>query len=350
MASKLRVLVVGVGSIGERHLRCFGRTKRAELSICEINDALRDQIRDRYAVANSFRALPDALEHPVDAAVICTPAHLHMAMAQELGAAGCHLLVEKPLATNLDQVELLSDLIRDRGLVVAVAYVNRVHPVLIEMHAAIREGRIGRILQVVATSGQHFPYYRPAYRETYYTSRDTGGGAIQDALTHLLNLGEWFGGPITDVAADAAHLQLPGVDVEDTVHVMARHGDILASYSLNQHQTANETTVTVVGSSGTAQYLAHQNRWQLTTAPEEAWQQFHGPLLERDDLFERQAEMFLDAVEFGRPVACDLSDGAQTLRANLAVLAAADGRCWQTLANFGRAHSDTLPNGGPVPQ
>src|SRR5215217_6265260 len=98
------------------------------------------------------------------------------------------------------------------------------------------------------------PFYRPAYRNTYYARRSSGGGAVQDALTHVLNAGQWLVGNIDRVVADAAHLAIEGVDVEDTVHVIARHGDLLASYSLNQHQAPNETMITVVCEGGTARF------------------------------------------------------------------------------------------------
>ena len=73
------------------------------------------------------------------------------------------------------------------------------------------------------------PTYRPAYREIYYKDRTTGGGAIQDALTHVLNASEWLVGPIRRIAVDAAHQVLEGTTVEDTVHVMARHGGVLGA-------------------------------------------------------------------------------------------------------------------------
>ena len=81
---KTTVLIVGVGSIGERHLRCFGHTDRAELSICEINDSLRQQIAERYSVSRAVRNLNEVLDEPPDVAVICTAAHLHVPMAIRL--------------------------------------------------------------------------------------------------------------------------------------------------------------------------------------------------------------------------------------------------------------------------
>ncbi len=74
--------------------------------------------------------------------------------------------------------------VANRGLIAGVAYPYRAHPTLAAMRDAIASGRFGKPLEVVVVAGQHFPTYRPAYRDIYYRDRATGGGAIQDALTH----------------------------------------------------------------------------------------------------------------------------------------------------------------------
>lgn len=324
----MRVLIVGVGSIGERHLRCFGRTSRVDVSICEPNPTLRDRVAEQYKVTEAFPSLELALENSFDAAVVCTPAHTHLTLATQLLASGAHVLVEKPLSTTLDDIAQFRASLAGQTRTVGVAYVSRLHPLLAAMRQAIREGRFGRPVQLVAVSGQHFPYYRPAYREIYYRDRSTGGGAIQDALTHLVNSGEWLVGPMTEVTADADHQVLEGVTVEDTVHVIARHGQVQASYSLNQHQAPNETTLTVICERGTVRFEPQENRWRWSTTPEEGWHDEVGEPLERDDLFVWHAEMFLNAIEHGTPVACTLDEGEQTLKACLAILRAAETRTW----------------------
>lgn len=190
-----RVLIVGVGSIGQRHVRCFQNTGRAEVSICELNASLREEVGRRYGIERSYSDLSAALAEPHDAALVAAPAHLHIPLSQQIADAGVHLLIEKPLAITLDGIELLQQTIAQRELVAAVAYVHRAHPVLAEMKQAIESGRFGRPLELVAVAGQHFPAYRPAYRDIYYKDHATGGGAIQDAMTHILNAGEWIAGP-----------------------------------------------------------------------------------------------------------------------------------------------------------
>lgn len=325
-----RVLVVGAGSIGERHIRCFTRTRRVQVSVCETNANLCQNIAERYRTAGAFASLQDGLAAGTDAVVICTPAQLHIPMAREAVRAGAHVLIEKPLSTNGDGISELIAEVNARSVVAGVAYVYRVHPALIAMRHAIQDGRIGEPVEVIAKCGQHFPLYRPAYRSIYYNDRATGGGAVQDALTHIVNAAEWLVGPVTRLAADVGHQVLDGVTVEDTAHVLTRHGSVMGCFSLNQHQAPNETTLTVVGTRGTARFEAHESRWRWMNAPGSTWIDEPVMGLARDALFALQAEAFLDAVAGYEPVPCSLGDARQTLAVNLAILQAADTGTWVT--------------------
>ncbi len=330
------VLVVGVGSIGERHVRCFLATGRARVSICEINPTLRTEVAKRYRIEHDFADLDEALRHSYDghsydghsydAAIIAVPAHRHIPIARQAAEAGLDLLIVKPLSVTLDGIDRLQQAIADQGRVAAVAYVYRAHPALASMREAIASGRWGSPVELVAVAGQHFPTYRPAYREIYYRDRATGGGAIQDALTHLLNAGEWLVGPIERVVADAAHQVLPGVEVEDTVHLLARQGAVLSSYALNQHQGPNENSITVICLHGTVRFEYHRHRWRWLTDGD--WQEQPQVELERDTLFIRQAESFLDAIGQRAKPLCSLEEGVQTLRVNLAALESVEQKRW----------------------
>lgn len=348
-ANMKHVLIIGAGSIGHRHLRCFLASGRVRAALCDVNRTLADQIAAQYGVERVYSSLDEALVSRFDAAVIAAPAHLHVAMATRLAEAGVHLLIEKPLSTTLDGIDELCRTVRHRGVVAAVAYVYHAHPVLQAMKQALDTGRFGRPVQVVATCGQHFPTYRPAYRDIYYRDRATGGGAIQDALTHVVNASEWLVGPVDRVLADAAHQVLAGVEVEDTVHLLTRHCDpsrkwdrhqtscsapvpvsVLGCYSLNQHQAPNEVTITVICDRGTVRFEAHQQRWRWMVRPDEPWQDEPGGEIPRDSLFVTQAQAFLAALD-GAPPLCTLEEGIQTLRVNLAALESLRQRAWQEL-------------------
>src|SRR5687767_7016223 len=101
-----RILVIGAGSIGERHVRCFSATGRADVTVVEPNEGLRMTISARYGVS-ALADLDTALGDQHHAAVVATPAPLHVPIASRLAAAGLHLLIEKPLSLTTDGVDEL---------------------------------------------------------------------------------------------------------------------------------------------------------------------------------------------------------------------------------------------------
>src|SRR5688500_9098335 len=126
----LSILIIGCGSIGERHLRCFQATGRAQVTACDTDPRLLQTMAERYQVPTVNDWQHALASSRFDAAVICTPAHLHVQLATRILESGVHVLIEKPLSQSLTGVaELITA--RDRsGRQAAVAYVLHVYPLL----------------------------------------------------------------------------------------------------------------------------------------------------------------------------------------------------------------------------
>ena len=320
---KHRILVVGTGSIGERHVRCFLATGRVEVAAVEPNEALRNKVAQSYNLKESFSSLEYALALPWDGAVVATPAPFHIPIANQLAAAGINMYIEKPLATTLDGLEQLVSTVQAKKIFASVAYVYRAHPAIAAVKNELQTGRFGKPLQIVSNCGQNFPFYRPAYRQTYYTRHSSGGGAIQDAWTHIIDAAQWLVGPVTRLCSSAQHKLLEGTEVEDTVHVLADHGKVMGCYSLNQHQCANENTITINCEKGSLKVELHESRWGWVDKAGGSWNFVNTPIKERDDWFTRQEQIFLDGLEGKAAPLCSLEEGIQTLKVNLAALKSA---------------------------
>ncbi|MBP9223485.1 MAG: Gfo/Idh/MocA family oxidoreductase, partial [Verrucomicrobiales bacterium] len=321
----MKLLIIGTGSIGERHLRCFQQLGRCQaIAICESHDARRADVATRYGVPSSlaFSDLESALASgPFDAAVIATPAPTHIPMATRLAQLGIHLLIEKPLSLATDGIEDLIEIIHEKSLTVAVGYVHRAHPAVAAMKEALDSGKFGRILQIRTASGQAFATLRPAYREVYFAKPELGGGAINDMITHFYNVGDWLAGPIRKVMTDADHQILEGVTVEDTVHTLVRqgsNGEVMGSYALNLYQHPNEVLITVVAEHGTLQAEYAKKRWSWMMEPSGVWHHEPVEMPEVDVMYRRQNGAFLDAIEGSGDVLCSLEEAFRTLKVNLA--------------------------------
>jgi predicted dehydrogenase len=318
-----QILVIGCGSIGERHLRCFQKTGRAGVVACDTNPALLQKMQSEYR-APTFNDLKEALaSQKFDGAVICTPAQTHIPIARKVIQQGAALLIEKPLSIGFDGIEKLKNKITAAKKFVGIAYVYHFMPAIERAREFLAEGTLGKPLQASVISGQNFPAFRPAYREIYYNKHETGGGAIQDALTHLVNAIEWLIGPTNKVFCEAAHQSLEGVTVEDTVCVTAKNANTVVSYSMNQFQAPNETTIQINCEHGSLKVEVHEQRWAVFRQGAEKWQYHSAPVSHRDDLFLSQANAFLDGIE-GRPNSlCTINEAIQALKFNLAALESA---------------------------
>ncbi|MBE7539492.1 MAG: Gfo/Idh/MocA family oxidoreductase [Opitutaceae bacterium] len=313
-------LVIGCGSIGERHVRTFLATGRTSVLACDPRPEIRARMQETYGVSVAAD-WKEALRNPsLQAVVIATPAPLHVPMAVASLDQGLHVLIEKPLALETAGTASLVAA-RDRaGKFVAIAYIHHCNPTLQAAREFIRSGNFGAVRHATIATGHHFPSARPAYRDIYYRDHTQGGGAIQDALTHMANCVEWVLGPTERVYCDASHQVLEGVEVEDTVNVAARNAGALVSYSLNQFQAPTETRLDFHAENGSVRIEMQAFRWGTMArgASEWTWRQL--PKAERDQGFIAQAAHFLDGCAGKQTPLCSLEEGIQTLRFNLAAL------------------------------
>ena len=101
-----RVLIVGSGGIGRRHLKGYTLTGRAELAIVEPDEGRRREATELFGITEAYSTLGDADLSRFDLAVICAPANFHVALIRQCAAARLPFMVEKPLSVTMDDVDI----------------------------------------------------------------------------------------------------------------------------------------------------------------------------------------------------------------------------------------------------
>ena len=246
------LLVVGCGSIGERHLRNLLALGAGPLVACEVNPERREQMARTYGVP-AVATLEQGLDRRPRAALICTPPTTHIPLALTASEAGCHLFIEKPLAPTLGGVGELCRLCEARSLVTLVACNMRFHPGVRQLKRWLDDGLAGRVLSAHAQFGHYLPSWRPPadYRRVYSASRAAGGGILLDAVHELDYLG-WFLGDMAEVACFEAKVSDLEIDAEDTVDLLLRaRSGALVSVHLDYTQRVKRRRCDIVGSEGT---------------------------------------------------------------------------------------------------
>jgi predicted dehydrogenase len=146
-ASRDRIAVVGYGYWGSKHVRVLSSTPGVDVCIV---DGSADRLREaaaHYPSARLASRLDDVL-HDVDAVVVATPPGTHVGIARAALEAGRHVLVEKPLATSVEDAELLVETAARRGVHLMVGHTFEYNAAVWKLRELVRSGALGRILYV----------------------------------------------------------------------------------------------------------------------------------------------------------------------------------------------------------
>ena len=137
--------IIGLGSIGRRHLR-LAREFRSELKITAIRSDSVKVVPEENIADNVVYTMNEAIESGIQAAVIATPAVLHLGQVRELVQAGIHILVEKPLISKDPSIiKKLQQAAIQNKTVLYTAYNHRFEPHFIKMKKLIDSNQLGKI-------------------------------------------------------------------------------------------------------------------------------------------------------------------------------------------------------------
>ncbi len=202
-ASLPRFAIVGCGLIGRKRLASLAPGQLAVA--CDL-DLARAESLARGAPADGVRvttSVEDAVNDPaVDAVIVAT---LNGSLAEITGhavRAGKHVIVEKPAAISLAEVDAAIAAARETGALVRVGYNHRFHPALLKARELVDAGAVGPLMFIRARYGHGG---RVGYdREWRADAKLSGGGELIDQGVHLIDLAGWFLGEFTNVEGHSA--------------------------------------------------------------------------------------------------------------------------------------------------
>ena len=326
-----RVLIVGLGSIGKRHLRLA----RELLPSADIR-VLRHQVCDSIPEqANGcFSSLEQAIDFAPQVAVIASPATLHLSVAQPLAQMGVHLLVEKPLSATLEGVRQLLEACHEQKSVLLIGYNLRFLPSLQQFKTLLNESAVGRLLSVRCEIGQYLPSWRPDtdYRQGASARRELGGGVLRE-LSHELDYLRWIFGEVDWVKATLCRQSDLEIDVEDTGHLILGFSTASTGHQLigtvNLDFIRHDTTrlCTAIGENGSLRWNGLTGVVELFEVGGKEWREIFCHQHQRDDSYLAEWRHFLDCVNEHKIPMITGEDGLQVLKVIDAACQASESGC-----------------------
>lgn len=331
----MKILMVGLGGVGQRHARNIRTLLKDEASLIAyrvrglshvvtptLQADAESNVEETLGI-RAFGSLEDVLAERPDAAFICNPTAMHVPVATSCVEAGCDVFIEKPLSDSLDGIENLIQVANRNKRIVMVGYQLRFHPCLLKLRAVLESGRLGRLLSVRATVGEYLRNWHPYedYRESYAAKAALGGGVVLTQIHELDYLYSLFGLPRT-VYAIGGHWSHLEIDVEDTASMLMECSIDGRPLPVHLHQDYLQSPVSrrceVIGDRGRAilDFPSLSVTVQQSGADPEVYD-YSG--FERNQLFLGELTHFFACVEQRKPPIVSLQEGLQSLRIALAV-------------------------------
>ena len=332
---KIKILFVGLGSIGQRHLRNLRHIWGDKIEILAYRSIGRDikisedktaQFGVNLERAYKIKVSTDyekALEQNPDAAFITCPTKLHVPMALLAAKHNCHLFIEKPLSDSMEGVDELIRIVEEKNLITLVGYQFRFHPGLKLVHQLIEERKIGQILSVHSEFGEYLPDAHPYedYREGYAARSDLGGGALL-SLSHELDYSYWLFGMPKKLFALGGKLSRLEIDVDDTDSILmecvAGGKSVPVHIHLDFVQRPPSRKCSIIGEEGKISWDYYSNRVNLYTVAKEQWESFQFDDFQRNEMFLAEIKHFVACLEGKEKPVVDINEGLKSLRIALA--------------------------------
>lgn len=253
---KIKFAVVGCGHIGKRHAEMISRHEEAELvALIDVKD--KNQLGIEAYDVPYFTSLEDFLKSgiPVDVINVASPNGFHAQQGMQVLDAGCHLVIEKPMAlTKLDAEKLIFKGLQKQKQVFCVMQ-NRYSPPSVWLKDLLESGKLGKIfmVQINCYWNRDDRYYKA---ESWHGKKDLDGGTLFTQFSHFIDLMYWYFGDITNIQAkfaDFNHEKL--TDFEDSGFVSfdftnGYGGMGSINYSTSVWDKNLESSITVIAENG----------------------------------------------------------------------------------------------------
>lgn len=331
----MKALFVGLGSIGQRHLRNLKqlkpeidiiayRSSRTAPVLSDNNELIiNTSIRKHYNLLE-FDSINDALSQKPDMVFVTNPTSLHLDIAKKALLNGAFVFIEKPLSHELKGVKDL--IIAEKkfdGKRVAMGYHYRFHPMLQLLKKTLDEGSIGNIISANLVTGSYMPHWHPYedYKNTYAARKDLGGGALLSQI-HDFDHAMWMFGRPKRLFCVGGQLSNLKIDVEDSVKVLLEFNNkdkfLPVSINIDYLRWPPSRTITVIGDAGSIQCDLENMEFVINDRISNNIERKDFSVFSRNDCFVDEMSNFLAFTSRKEDIISDLQSGMESLTLALA--------------------------------
>ena len=308
-----KIIICGLGSIGRRYLRIIKRNW-PNLEVAVLRSGYGPECEETKLIDYQALNIGESIEWKPDAAIITSPANMHITQSIAFANSGVPCLIEKPLGLGDESFEEWNKILDlSKSIPMLLGYVLRHHPCANLIKSRLNENILGKIVDADFYCGSWLPKWRQDvdYLKSVSAKRELGGGVLLE-LSHEIDIANWFLGPLKIKSANLKSSGLLPIDVEDRAYLIAEnHEGVLISIRINFCSQPSTRKITIRGENGQIFWDIIPGMLEISNDEHIIYQKKMN--IERDSLFLIQIQHFFDCIFKNQKPKCSLNEGKQII-------------------------------------
>ncbi len=316
---RYRVGILGCGGIANAHARAILKTGRMDfVAFCDIEEQRAKEFNERYAQGNAkvftdYRKMLELTE--MDILYICLPPFAHSDEVPLAAQAGIHILIEKPIALDMETANRMVQACREHKIKTQVGFMSRHGEAVLTVKQLLDSGEAGQPGLMVAW------YFCNSLHSPWWRDKSKSGGQIVEQIIHTYDLARFFLGDPVSVFChldNLFHREVPGYTSEDVsatsirfrsgaVATVAGTNGAIPGQWLNQYKLVTQNFTIDFANANNATLVQTNLPYARTLA-----------IAADKDLFLAQTLDLLNAIETDGETLCPIEEGAKSLQLVLA--------------------------------
>ncbi|GAA0359388.1 Gfo/Idh/MocA family protein [Bacillus horti] len=250
--TKLKVAVIGAGSIAKyRHLPEYKANPQTEIvAICDINEARAKEMAAHYEIKHVFTDYKELLKEDLDIVSVCLPNYLHAPVSIAASEAGCHVLVEKPMATSSEEAEAMIAAAKQAGKLLMVGHNQRFVPSHQKAKELLASGELGKVHTFRTAFGHGGPegWSADGKDSWFFRKEEAFIGAMGDLGVHKADLiRHILGEEVVEVGAMVEQTAKENSDVDDNaICILKTESGIIGTLTASWSYKGQEDNSTII--------------------------------------------------------------------------------------------------------
>ena len=314
-----KILVVGYGSIGKRHVKNILNHSRHEIIIYTKRRDLDSLKQKRIKI---FDTIQKCLSEKPKIGFITNETAYHIPIAKQLAKLGMDLFIEKPLSNSIKDIKNLQKIVKQKKLVTQMGYNLRFHKSIIQLKKLIKQNKIGRVISIQAENGSYFPDWHPYedYKTSYAGKKKLGGGIVLTQIHDIDYLFWLFGIPksIFSFMGKFSDLKISAEDYCASIIQFKKH--ITAELHLDFFQGPEFRCCKIKGTNGVLIWNSLDNQIKFYNNKKKKWEIiFQLNKFDRNQMYVDEIKHFFKCVQNRKKTINQLDDGIKTMNIALAM-------------------------------